>query len=264
MKKLIWLMPVMLAACVSSGGGSSGGGSRRIREPVMQQQVAGEARTKAKTRVDLGSAYYQDRQFGAALEEARKAVAADSGYAPAQNLLALIYMELGQKGHAQDSFERALQLAPEDPDISNNYGWFLCQNGQEQKSLAYFQTALDDPLYSTPATALVNAGICSLRMKDDKSAEGFLLRALQGDPGNIRALYQVSDLYFRSGRFADARQRISELHSRMEPTAESTWLALRIARGLGNRRDEAAFMAALRRNFPNSAEYQKLQQGQFQ
>ena len=259
MNKLIWLLPLILAACAS--GDSS---SRRIREPVMQRQVVGEVRTKAKIRVELGSAYYQDRQFGAALEEARKAVAIDSSYAPAQNLLALIYMELGQKALAQDSFERALQLAPSDPDISNNYGWFLCQSGQEQKSLAYFQTALSDPLYSTPATALVNAAICSSRLKDDKSAEGFLLRVLRDEPNNIRALYQLSDLYFRTGRFADARQRISEYHGRVEPTAESTWLALRIARGLGNRRDEAAFMAALRRNFPNSAEFKKLQQGQFQ
>ncbi len=259
MKRLIWLLPIILAACVSSGGSS-----RRIREPVMQQQVVGEARTKAKSRVELGSAYYQDRQFGVALEEARKAVALDGGYAPAQNLLALIYMELGQKASAQESFERALQLAPGDPDISNNYGWFLCQNGEERKSLAYFQMALSDPLYSTPSTALVNAAICSSKLKDDKSAEDYLLRALRDEPDNIRALYQLSDLYFRTGRFADARQRISVYHSRVEPTAESTWLALRIARGLGNRRDEAAFMGALRRNFPNSAEFQKLQQGQFQ
>ncbi len=259
MNKLIWLLPIMLAACASGGGGS-----RRIHEPAMQQQVVGETRIKAKNRVELGSAYYQDRQFGVALEEARKAVAIDSGYAPAQNLLALIYMELGQKASAQEAFERALRLAPGDPDFSNNYGWFLCQSGQEQKSLTYFQTALSDPLYSTPATALVNAAICSSRLKDEKSAEDFLLRALRDEPGNIRALYQLSELYFKVGRYADARQRISEYHGRVEPTADSTWLALRIARGLGNRRDEAAFMGALRRNFPNSAEFQKLQQGQFQ
>ena len=258
MNKMIWFLPILLVACASDGG------SRRIREPVMQQQVVGESRTKAKDRVELAGAYYQDRQFGVALEEVRKAVMIDSSYAPAQNLLALIYMELGQKVLAQEAFERALQLAPGDPDISNNYGWFLCQNGQEQKSLTYFQTALSDPLYSTPATALVNAAICSSKLKDDKSAEDFLLRALKGDPDNIRALYQLSELYYKVGRYSDARQRISEYHGRVEPTAGSTWLALRIARGLGNRRDEAAFMGALRRNFPKSVEFQKLQQDQFQ
>ncbi len=259
MNKLIWLLPILLAACVSDGGGS-----RRLREPALQQQVVGETRTKAKNRVDLGSAYYQDGQLGVALEEARKAIALDSGYAPAHNLLALIYMDLGQKAQAQEAFERALRLAPGDPDFSNNYGWFLCQSGQEQKSLTHFQAALSDPLYSTPTTALVNAAICSSKLKDDKSAEDFLLRALRAEPGNIRALYQLAELYFKVGRYAEARLRISEYHGRVEPTAESTWLALRIARGLGNRHDEAAFMGALRRNFPNSTEAQKLQQGQFQ
>lgn len=259
MKKWIWLISALLAGCVSGGGDT-----QRLREPVMQQQVVGEARMKAKNRVELGGAYYQDKQYAVALEEARKALAYDSDYVPAHNLLALIYMALDQKALAQASFERALQLAPGDPDISNNYGWFLCQNGQEQKALAYFQSALSAPLYATPQTALVNAGVCSARIKDDKSAEKYLLRALQLEPDNVRALYELSELYFNSGRLAEARQQISELHGRVPPTAESTWLALRIARGLGNRRDEAAFMAALRRHFPDSAEYQKLQQGQYQ
>ena len=257
MKKLIWLL--VLAGCAGNGPGS-----QKMHQPVSQQAVVGEARTRAKTHTELGEAYYQDKQLSTALDEARKAVALDGNYAPARQLLALIYMDLGEKKLAEESFDRSLQLAPGDPDFSNNYGFFLCKTGQEQRAMQYFQAALDNPLYSTPSVALFNSAVCSVRLKDDKSAERFLLRVLQLEPGNTRALYQIADLYLRNARFGEAKLRISELHSRKEPSAESTWLALRIARGLGNRQDEAAFISALRRKFPASAEYQIMMQGQYQ
>lgn len=259
MNKAIWpCIVVVLFGC------SGGQGLRAVHQPISQQTVMGEARSKAKTHTELGAAYFQDKRLGTALDEARKAISLDRSYAPAHNLLALIYMELGQTQLAQDAFERALQLAPGDPDFSNNYGFFLCNSGQEKKAMEYFQAALADPLYSTPAAAMLNAASCSVRMKDDKSAEAFLLRALKLEPDNVRALYLMSDLYFRGGRLGEARMKISELHSQMEPTAESIWLALRIARGLGNRHDEAAYVSVLRRKFSASPEYQKLMQGLYQ
>ena len=44
----------------------------------------------------------------------------------------------------------ALGLAAGDPEINNNYGWFLCQNGREQLAINYFMAAAKNPLYATP------------------------------------------------------------------------------------------------------------------
>ena len=51
------------------------------------------------------------------------------------------------------------------PDLNNNYGWFLCQTGREREAVGYFQRALRDPLYATPARASLSAGVCLMRIK---------------------------------------------------------------------------------------------------
>jgi len=69
-------------------------------------------------------------------------VAADSNYAPAYNLLGLVYGDLRETGLAEDAFQRSLSLNPNDPDANHNYAWFLCENKREQESLRYFLLAV--------------------------------------------------------------------------------------------------------------------------
>lgn len=258
MNKIFLLSVLIVSACASGPGPSP------VRQPIGQQAAVGEARARAKVRTELGTAYFQDKQYGTALDEARKAIQADGAYAPAFGLLGMIYMELDQNSAAEESFERALRLAPGDPDISNNFGWFLCQTGRAARSVNYFKAAIGDPLYRSPGLAMVNAGVCLVRAGDVSGAENYFQAALELDPANTRALFETASLYLRQGQSAKARQRISELHRLVEPTAESTWLAVRIAHALGDKQDEAAFMSILRRKFPASREAQLLQQGRFE
>ena len=97
---------------------------------------AGGQRTKAgpQARVDLAAGYFRNGQMAVALEEARRAVQIDPTFADAYGLLGLIYMELDDRREAEANFQRALQLAPANPDINNNYGWFLCQHRTRARS----------------------------------------------------------------------------------------------------------------------------------
>jgi type IV pilus assembly protein PilF len=47
------------------------------------------------------------------------------------------------------------------------------------------------------------------------------------------------------------------------PSAESLWLALRVERKSGQRVAEQSYATQLRRRFPGSDEYRKLQRGEF-
>lgn len=248
----------LLVGCATSGDRGD------VAIPASKQMASGEGKTRAKSHADLGAGYYETRQFSTALDEARIAIAADAAYAPAYNLLALVYVELKENRAANEAFERALQLAPGDPEISNNYGWFLCQVGQQAKGLQFLQKAIGNPLYVTPAVALTNSAVCALGTSDMAAAEEFLARALRFDPNHQRAMFMLAELQYRMGRFAEAQLRIGELHRRFDPSAESSWLALRIARKVGNRGEEARFGALLRQRFMASVEYQKLSLGQYE
>lgn len=251
---------LLLAGCTATGSGSGQG----AQQAVSAQPAAGEQQQRAKVHTELGSLYMLDGRSAIALEEARIALSADPNYAPAYNLLGLTHMVLNEPRLAEDNFQQALRLAPGDPEISNNYGWFLCQNGREQNSITYFMAAANNPLYTTPTKPYTNAGVCSVRLKDDKAAEEYLMTALRLSPTNTQALYWLADIAHRQGRYSEARQWAADIEKMMEPTAEVIWLALRIERKLGNREAEARYASQLRRRFPGSPEQRLLTQGQYE
>ena len=46
---------------------------------------------------------------------------------------------LGENAKAEQNFQRALSLAPEDSDIRHNWGWYLCSNDRPRESIPEFE-----------------------------------------------------------------------------------------------------------------------------
>ncbi len=164
---------------------------------------------------------------------------------------------------AESNFERGLRLSPNDADLNHNYGWFLCQNSREKESIRYFLQALRNPLYASPGRTYAAAGLCSVRAGNPKDAEEFFQRALKLDPDDPTALLQLAQIRYRRGAVDEARRLVSRYNKLVSPSSESLWLALRIERKVGERVAEQSYANQLRRRFPNSAEYQALQRGQY-
>jgi type IV pilus assembly protein PilF len=222
-----------------------------------------DPRNRAKLHTELASLYYSNGNLGVALEELRAATKADGNYAPAYGMYGLVYMQTKEHTRAEESFERALRLAPNDADINHNYGWFLCQTGREPASVKYFLQALRNPLYSTPWRSYSAAGVCTLKMNQLKDAEAFFERALKFEPDEPASLVSLSQIRYRQGNIGEARKLVARYNKLVTPTSESLWLALRIERRMGERMQEQAFANQLRRRYPDSREFQALQRGQF-
>lgn len=238
-----------------------------LPESASQQPSSStDSRTRAKIHTELGAMYFQEGNMAVALDELKTALSSESGYAPAYNVRGLVHAYLRETREAEDDFRRALDLAPNDPEINNNYGWFLCQSGKEKQSIAYFLTALKDPLYSTPDRAYTNAGACALKAGDVDRAETYLQQALRlsrdgGEPARV----QLAALNYRRGTLEEARRQINGVLKTMDPpSSEALWLALRIERKLGNRQAESGFAAQLRSRYPASREYQEFLKGNFE
>lgn len=233
--------------------------------PTADLPTAGnQQRARAKAHTDLGAAYVETGKFGIALDEAKEAIGYDPSYAPAHLLMAQVYAFLEQFDQAREPFERAARLAPGDPTVNNAYGWFLCTQGREQDGIARLEQAARNPYYQRPAQAWTNIGMCNLRRKDDRAAEQAFMRAVQADASNVRALYNLSDIAYRSGNYPRAKEWMNSLQARLpEPGAEVLWLALRIERKLGNKQTETDYAIKLRRSYMASDEYQALMQGKY-
>jgi type IV pilus assembly protein PilF len=141
----------------------------------------------AEIQARLASAYLQENRYALALDKAEQAIAADPQYAPAYATLALIRIALGQDELAGQAYQKALRYAPQDPELQNAYGVYLCRRQEYAAAEAAFLQAAQDPLYVTPAMAYTNAGICASRAGAREQALQYLQQALQRDPQSTRA-----------------------------------------------------------------------------
>jgi type IV pilus assembly protein PilF len=260
------LLTALIAGCASTGDG--------MQQPDRSSQpgtdpdagLVGEmrdARSRAKAHADLASAYYELGNLGVALEEARIAVQADPNYVPAYSMLGLVNMELKDNAAAEANFKRGLQMSPQDPDLNHNYGWFLCQTGQEDQSIQWFLNAVRNPLYQSPAKSFAAAGRC-LSKRNPAEAAAYFDRALRLDPNSLQAMLPYAELLYRRGQLNEAKVLVARFN-RLVPdgTPESLWLGVRIERKLGDRLAEANLASQLRRRYAGSNEYRALQRGEY-
>ncbi len=241
------LAVAVMAGCVSDSG--------KKMDPER-------ARTLAKVRTELAADYYGRKEYKIALEQLDMAVRADSRYAPAYNVRALIHVALLEDSEADDDFQYSLNLEPGNPETNNNYGWFLCQHGREREGIKHLLTAAKDPLYTTPSSAYLNAGICSKKLGQLQEAETYLQRALILEPGQVAVLIEMADVAYAAGDYPRAKSYFLRYEKGVagKLNAENLFLAVRIDHKLGNRSTEAAYAARLRKDFPDSRETQMLGQ----
>lgn len=234
--------------------------------PAAEPKAQFDPQASAQVHTELASLYFQAGDPKTALDEANFALRVDSSYVQAYSVRGLIYASLKENAKANEDFQRALSLAPKDPDVNNNYGWYLCEIGRTRESMAYFMAAVRDPLYRTPERAYANAGTCSMRAGDLDGAQRYLLQAVQvSRDGAPAARLQLAQLFYQRGNFNESRIYLTEALRAMEPPpAEALWLAIRIERRLGNQQAEAAFTSQLRSRYPTSPEYQEFLKGNFQ
>lgn len=247
---------VLLSAC---GSMQSGPDTKELA--TFSDQT--ENQRRAQIRLQLAIGYYEQGQLAIALDELKQALQSDPDFADAYNVRGLIYMGMGETRLAEESFVRGIKLAPTNPELSNNYGWFLCQNERENQSIPYFEAAIANRHYQSPAKALNNAGACSLKLRDMAAAERYLTRSYQFDPANVDTNVNLAKLNFSRGDYERARFYIGRVTKSDNMSAEILWTAIKIERKMGDKTAENSLATQLRRRFPNSEQFAAYQRGAF-
>jgi type IV pilus assembly protein PilF len=233
-------------------------------EEALMSATPKDVHTRAKLHTELGALYFQNGNLIVALEELTIAISINPNYAQAYSTRGVVLYHIKEFESADKDFRRALSLDEKDPEISNNYGWFLCQTGKEKEAIAYFQRAFKNPLYQTPETAYLNAGRCHAKIGELDLAEEYVRKTLRFSPNNPQALLQLASISYKRGNYDAAREHLKNMVRLSDPDAEGLWLYLRVERRLGDRNAESSMAAQLRRKFPDSPEYQEFLKGNFE
>jgi len=217
---------------------------------------AADGERRASARLELAKAYFAEGNHAIALEEANRALDIDPNRVDAIGLRALTLMRLGEPDAAKQSMAQALRLAPDDPALHNNMGWLLCETGQPAEALHFFDRALAHRRYVAPANAAMNAGICSVRLKQYERAERYFHRALQADSRLLAARAQLARLAVQRGDDRQVRAHFNVLLASAQASSEDYAMAVDTERRLGDRDAERSIAAQWKRVFPESPQLQ--------
>ena len=250
MRIAIAIFAFLLGACSSQSTTES--------KPVTDSGGA-DGRRRAEVHTGLAGEYYARGNFAVALAETRLAIKDDSTYYPAHNMQGLVFMELREDGPAREAFNRALQLSPNNAEVLNNFGWFLCLRNDTERGMEMMLRASTDTLYPTPEKAFLSAGLCMRRAGSNERAEEYLRRAVLIRPDLIGALYNLAVISFERGANKDSEiYLLRYMRLTSSPNLEALLLGVKLARANQDAGAEQSYLQQLRRRFPDAPQAQEL------
>ncbi len=222
-----------------------------------------EARKRARIRMQLAVAYFEQGLTTVALDELKQALVIDPSFSDAYNLRGLIYMRLNDMRLAEDSFRRALSSNSRDPNTLHNYGWLMCQQNRYPEAIAMFEQALANPTYGARSKTWMAEGLCQQRAGLLPEAERNLARAYELDAGNPIIAYNLAYLLYQRGEWLRAQFYIRRLNNSELANAESLWLGIKVERRMENREAMLQLVEQLKKRFGQSRELAAYDRGAF-
>lgn len=208
----------------------------------------------ARLNTDLGVNYARAGNYDVALDKFERALSQDANHAPAHAGIAFVYAQRRENEKANQHYERALQLQPNDPITRNNYGVFLCSQQRYKDADKAFMRAATSSNYREPDRAYTNAGVCARRVPDLAKAEIYFQQALHLRPESPEALHQMASLYLERKEYVRAKSYLQRYEKVGAPTAATLWIGAKIEFALGDENAAAEYARRLRTEFPDSEE----------
>jgi spermidine synthase len=120
-----------------------------------------------------------------------------------------ILVALGDTAGAIGSYERAIELDPDDPDIANNLAWFYAVKGENLERA--LELALSATGKDRHAGYFDTLGWVYYRMGDLDSARRHLEQALEIETNRVESLYHLAVVHGRMGEKDRARELLQEV-----------------------------------------------------
>ncbi len=256
----------LLAALLLVGGlaGCAANGSYASATPEsFTDSDEPESRKRATNRLKLAILYFQDGKNNFALDEVKQAIQIDPNWFEPYGMRGLIFMQTGDQGQAEASFQKALSINPGSSDIKHNYAVLLCRMKRPAEAVKLFATALADPAYAQRARTWQEQANCQLVNGQKAEAEASFLRSYELDASNPVTGFQLAGLLFQRGELVRAQFYARRVNNGERASAESLWLGVKIERSLGNKEAQAQVEAQLRKRFAQSREAMALERGAF-
>ncbi len=198
-KSFIFIVGIsFLSACAShkKEGASNSGPDSMSKTAGIQYQFAYE--------------FYQKGDLVRALDATMKGIEAGPNSADLRNLQGLIYFRQKEYANADAAFRKANQLAPKLPEVYNNWGAMLYEEGKYVEARDVLLKGREFPLYLNPERVHNNLGLVYEAMKDFPKAKESYQAAIIAKPDYFLPYQNMGRLLLQEGNLTQARNMLME------------------------------------------------------
>ncbi len=204
--------------------------------------------------LQLGVRYLNLNKLEIAKENLQRAIQLDAKNAHVLNAMAFLDEKLDKIDDARSHYQAAIDLMPDNLSVKNNYGRFLCEQGETQKGIALLTSATNDKLNEHPWMAMTNLGRCYMQLVQYQEAEIYFSQALQVNSNYAPALLEIQKANYHLGNFTAAKVYLNRYAQISDYSPESLLIALQIEGASGNTEMMQHYQKLLLTKFPLSAE----------
>ncbi|MFB9134226.1 type IV pilus biogenesis/stability protein PilW [Vibrio olivae] len=167
-----------------------------------------ERENKANARIALGLAYLKQGDHTKAWQNLLVAQNHAPRYLHTQLALAHYYTQVNELERAESLYLQTLKDHPNNGDVMNNYGTFLCHKKDYQHAERWLLKAIKQRDYVSVATSYENMGLCALKAHHDTNAMTYFAQSVKHDPRHIRAWQHWIALLIQHQRISQAEQQL--------------------------------------------------------
>lgn len=151
----------------------------------------------AKYNAQLGLMYFSQGDRVRAQNKLLKALEQAPTSPEANSAMAYFMEKSGEVAKAHTYYANAMKFSHNDGAALNNFGTFLCRQGQYTLAEKYFLQAALDERYTHAAIAYENAGLCMMH-QERKKAVLYFKKALEHDPTRKQARRELARINMQS------------------------------------------------------------------
>ncbi|EJL6479844.1 type IV pilus biogenesis/stability protein PilW [Vibrio cholerae] len=199
----------------------------------------------AEARIALGLGYLENGSMIKARKNLEKALQHAPDYYRSQLSMAHYYEAVGENDSARKMYRTALSEHPKNGNVLNNFGTFLCKQGEYDTADQYFRRAVEQPYYYLISASYENAGLCALKAGKTDNAREYFKRAIDHDPNRLLSILQLTKMEIEAGDYTPARLRLMDLNQRYGYQKASLKLLIELEKCAGNSALEQKYQTLL-------------------
>jgi len=238
------LLALLISGCVTKE--FVYGANNKVSERVTNNQRAAMARLK------LAIEYLRKNKISAAKQNLDRAAHLNDSIDGIASSYAFYYQKVGENELADLSYRKALRQFPENSEIRNNYGAFLCDLKRYDQAHRQFVRAIKTKNNSQMASSHENAGLCALRNDNWVTAQKHLTTVLKYKPRQARAMLGLAKANLELTDLIGARNQLAGYNKIYVQTPESLWVQIQIENKAQNFSMVDGLGKILVREYPNS------------